>query len=164
MAKSQLVACTALQPRRAAIDVLQDIAVTIRSQLPIYHALRDVRCSATRRLTASICTSWVVTILGHPFKGLHHAEAARLHRGAARESLMPLRIRHTVGRKFDLRPDAFPNLRTVQNTVQHFRRTCLGGDDKCKIVANALMKFEGVNVGMMYSRSKKSMMGPATLS
>ncbi|EGZ24980.1 hypothetical protein PHYSODRAFT_398409, partial [Phytophthora sojae] len=39
----------------------------------------------------------------------------------ARENLMPLRIRHALGRKFGLRPAALPSLRSVQNIVHHFR-------------------------------------------
>lgn len=43
-----------------------------------------------------------------------------------RENLMPLRIRHALGRKFNLRPSALPALRTVQNIIHHYRRTRLG--------------------------------------
>ncbi|KAE9353357.1 hypothetical protein PF008_g5039 [Phytophthora fragariae] len=56
----------------------------------------------------------------------------------ARENLMPMRIRHALGRKFGLRPDALPSLRAVQNIVHHFRRTRLGGNDKRKAILEAV--------------------------
>ncbi|KAF1794517.1 hypothetical protein GQ600_3396 [Phytophthora cactorum] len=45
-----------------------------------------------------------------------------------RENLMPMQIRHALGR----------NLRTVQNVVHHFRRTRLGGNDKRKAIMEAV--------------------------
>ncbi|EGZ29835.1 hypothetical protein PHYSODRAFT_261215 [Phytophthora sojae] len=56
----------------------------------------------------------------------------------ARENLMPLRIRHALGRKFGLRPAALPSLRSVQNIVHHFRRSRLGGNDKRKSIVEAV--------------------------
>jgi len=56
----------------------------------------------------------------------------------ARENLMPLRIRHALGRKFDHRPAALPSLCSVQNIVHHFRRTRLGGNDKRKAIVEAV--------------------------
>ncbi|KAG3110172.1 hypothetical protein PI125_g10251 [Phytophthora idaei] len=56
----------------------------------------------------------------------------------ARENLMPMRIRHALGRKFGIRPAALPSLRTVQNVVNHFRRTRLSGNDKRKAIMVAV--------------------------
>ncbi|KAG3131814.1 hypothetical protein PI126_g19903 [Phytophthora idaei] len=56
----------------------------------------------------------------------------------AREPLMPMRIRHALGRKFGIRPAALPSLRSVQNVVHHFRRTRLGGNDKRKAIMEAV--------------------------
>ncbi|KAG3137840.1 hypothetical protein PI126_g17191 [Phytophthora idaei] len=56
----------------------------------------------------------------------------------ARENLMPMRIRHALGRKFGIRPAALPSLRMVQNVVHHFRRTRLGGNDKRKVIMEAV--------------------------
>ncbi|KAJ8556951.1 hypothetical protein ON010_g9015 [Phytophthora cinnamomi] len=56
----------------------------------------------------------------------------------ARENLMPQRIRHALDRKFGIQPAVLPSLRTVQNIVHHFRRTRMGGNDKCKAIAEAV--------------------------
>ncbi|KAF1771959.1 hypothetical protein GQ600_801 [Phytophthora cactorum] len=58
----------------------------------------------------------------------------------ARENLMPMRIRHALGRKFELRPAALPCLRVVQNIVHHYHRTRLGGNDKRKAVVEAVRR------------------------
>ncbi|POM61727.1 LOW QUALITY PROTEIN: hypothetical protein PHPALM_29223 [Phytophthora palmivora] len=53
--------------------------------------------------------------------------------------LMPLHIRQGVNGKFGLQPDVLPSLRAVQNIVHHFRHTRLGGNDKCKIIADVII-------------------------
>ncbi|KAG3107284.1 hypothetical protein PI125_g12886 [Phytophthora idaei] len=58
----------------------------------------------------------------------------------ARENLMSMRIRHALGRKFDLRPAALPSLRVVQNIVHHYHRTRLGGNDKRKAIVEAVRR------------------------
>lgn len=55
-----------------------------------------------------------------------------------RENLMPVSIRHALGRKFGLPPAALTSLREVQNIVHHFRRTRLGGNDKRKAVVESV--------------------------
>ncbi|KAG3199401.1 hypothetical protein PC128_g5296 [Phytophthora cactorum] len=58
----------------------------------------------------------------------------------ARENWMPMRNRHALGRKFELRPAALPSLRVVQNIVHHYRRTRLGGNDKRKAIVEAVRR------------------------
>ncbi|KAG2845605.1 hypothetical protein PC118_g2005 [Phytophthora cactorum] len=53
---------------------------------------------------------------------------------------MPMRIRHALGRKFELRPAALPSLRVVQNILHHYRRTRLGGNDKRKAIVEAVRR------------------------
>ncbi|KAF1776656.1 hypothetical protein GQ600_6355 [Phytophthora cactorum] len=51
-----------------------------------------------------------------------------------------MRIRHALGRKFELRPAALPSLRVVQNILHHYRRTRLGGNDKRKAIVEAVRR------------------------
>ncbi|KAE9183979.1 hypothetical protein PF004_g23793 [Phytophthora fragariae] len=65
----------------------------------------------------------------------------------ARENLTPLRILHATTREFSKTLQELPELRKVQNAVNHYRRTKLGGNDRygelaARLVASALMGRE----------------------
>ncbi|KAF1786481.1 hypothetical protein GQ600_22319 [Phytophthora cactorum] len=47
-----------------------------------------------------------------------------------RENSTPLRILHAMTRKFEKTLQELPELRKVQNTVNHYRRTKLGRSDR----------------------------------
>ncbi|KAG2931418.1 hypothetical protein PC129_g11106 [Phytophthora cactorum] len=51
-----------------------------------------------------------------------------------------MRIRHALGRKFEMRPAALPSLRVVQSIVHHYHRTRLGGSDKRKAIVEAVRR------------------------